>query len=258
VGIHDGTAQTVMDINGNLNVCGEAINMAARVQAGAAPWSVLVNQTCWDRIVGREQEIGLAAAPVVFAVAPAAKLTIRAKHEVEIRAYRLAAKPALPGWPVAPPVRQVRRVYLAYPRSYHDSAAPLLLAARAALAARKISVVEPPHQFQERTIRSRLREADAVIAFVIRYTQGTHDSELDHTSAWVMNTIGAARGGLAQPKPVLVLCQRGVENFGWGSIGELGPGVKFDGALKRDLVAIAERVNNFVDLINSGDLGGDE
>lgn len=258
VGIHDGRVQAVTDINGNRNVCGAAINMAARVQAGAAPWTVLINQACWDEFVGRGQAVTVTAGATVYSVASAESLTVKAKHDVEIRAYRLVATPDLASWPAAPPVTPVRRVYLAFPRSYHPTAAPLLQAARDALSKLGITVLDPPEQFQERTIRPRLREADAVIAFVIRYAQGTHDSELYPTSAWVMNTIGAARGGLLRPKPVLVLCQKGVENFGWGNIAELGPGVKFDGGLERDLVAIAERVNSFVDLVNAGELGGGE
>lgn len=254
IGVSGRYVRRVRDINGNDNVCGEAINLAARVQAGARPSTLLIQRDLWNDVVGNGEPMKLQVAGVERTLSCSGRLLVEAKHEVEIPVYRVGCEPEIAGWLRAPAPQARRHVYLTYPRSLSADGAKLRDAVVEELVACGVEkILHPPVASHEQTLRSLLKQADAVIALVVGYDRAAGSPRVKPTSAWIMNTIGAARSGVAPPRPTLVLAQKGVDNFGWGTLKAMGPDAKYDPRHAADIARARHKVREFIEEPDSRD-----
>jgi len=248
-GIYGGRAHWAKDANGQKNMCGQAINMAARLQAGAGPGTVLVSQTLWDNAVGTQGRLAMVDGAAEVSVCAARSVHVTAKHDVELMAWLLLPTADLPGWSARPVPGVVKRAYLAYPRSVDPSARVMVEAARVALRGAQLDVIEPPRVHAEHALRKCIKQADIVIALAVAYRLPTGIGSGASTSAWIHNTIGAARAGIAAVKPTLVLTQTGITNYGWAASNVLGGHVHYDPDSAADMARMGEAIGTFVERV---------
>lgn len=96
IGVHHGSVALMRDINGNLNVCGTALNDCQRIMASAHPNQVLLSRDAYRRLVGdrhSQQAEAMDANPLKFSN----PLPILVKHRLEFE-VRVMFREGDPGW----------------------------------------------------------------------------------------------------------------------------------------------------------------
>jgi class 3 adenylate cyclase len=105
VGVHVGAIELVTDINGNTNVCGDAINYAQRVMDAANPRQTLFSDAAFREYVGTESPVCIAPP---FSEELRAEfhgpMEVYAKHGLRILVYKLVIEPQPPYWSNEDPI----------------------------------------------------------------------------------------------------------------------------------------------------------
>ncbi|MBM4345946.1 MAG: hypothetical protein FJ100_21440 [Deltaproteobacteria bacterium] len=126
-------------------------------------------------------------------------------------------------------------------------------AARAALCGAQLYAREPPKRHAEHALRKCIKQADIVIALAIAYKLPTGSGGGAGTSAWIHNTIGAARAGNGTVNPTLVLTQDGIRNFGWAAGADLGGHLSYNQASPEDMARLDGAIAAFVERVRGGE-----
>ena len=96
IGVHRGSVAVIRDINGNLNVCGTALNDCQRIMDSAHPNQVLLSKEAYRSLVGdmySKQPESLDKNPLKFSN----PLTVLGKHRTEFE-VRIMFREGEPGW----------------------------------------------------------------------------------------------------------------------------------------------------------------
>jgi hypothetical protein len=96
IGVHHGSVALMRDINGNLNVCGTALNDCQRIMDAAHPNQVLLSRDAYRRLVGDrypQQSESMDRNPLKFSN----PLPILVKHRLEFE-VRIMFREGEPGW----------------------------------------------------------------------------------------------------------------------------------------------------------------
>lgn len=96
IGVHRGSVAVIRDINGNLNVCGTALNDCQRIMDSAHPNQVLLSKEAYRSLVGdrySKQSESLDENPLKFSN----PLTVLGKHRTEFE-VRIMFREGEPGW----------------------------------------------------------------------------------------------------------------------------------------------------------------
>ena len=102
IGVHRGSVSTMRDINGNLNVCGMALNDCQRIMNSAHPNQVLLSSHAYRSFMGdRQVSEPNTKHPFVFSQ----PLPILVKHGLEIE-VRIMTREDEPGWENTEPYPQ--------------------------------------------------------------------------------------------------------------------------------------------------------
>jgi len=215
------------------------VNKAARVMSAARPKSVWVSEELASSALGETQRRMVLKDGSSATVRAESGRQIRVKHGVQLVAHplRLEVEGVTTTWWLHTVTREIRRVFLCYPRSHLDSSGPLLAELSRTLDRIGIEVVRPPQtNTYEDELRGILDGADAVVALAVPFdADGVQVG--NPTTAWVHNFVGAARSGLGHVLPALVIQQRGTDVAGWSKLNGVVCPVHFDpedpGSLRR-------------------------
>lgn len=96
IGVHHGSVALMRDINGNLNVCGTALNDCQRIMDSAHPNQVLLSRDAYRTLVGDrypQQSESMDSNPLKFSN----PLSIPVKHRLEFE-VRVMFREGEPGW----------------------------------------------------------------------------------------------------------------------------------------------------------------
>lgn len=135
VGVHNGPVESLLDVNGRPNVCGDAINVAQRVLSAADAGQVLFSSDVVHQEIGGTRRLELEVEGEHLVLETGSEVTVYAKHDRVLQVVPASLRAELsgraePGWsPAEPTSASVLPVSLTdLPKSI-DSFAPDLGAA---------------------------------------------------------------------------------------------------------------------------------
>lgn len=99
IGVHMGIVESITDINGKPNICGDAINYAQRVMDAANPCQTLLSDTAFRELIGAESPT---YTETPFSVEQSAQfvgpMEVSAKHGLRIPVYKMLLDPPEDWW----------------------------------------------------------------------------------------------------------------------------------------------------------------